>query len=198
MRTPGDGSEFTRDVIEFVEGFLDRKLTPEELERLKRELSHEFVLDALVYSGRPYLVLGSYGTEERNNEEKTRLTMVCEVLNDRHPDHHAFLLADVPDFHENSVLQFLVAAQRVDHVVGVFEHSFGGHEFESGALVTLRSIDLWVLKREYETEAGEREHFDGMMADFFELVDERDALLTWTDETELETIAAEALPGDDG
>lgn len=196
MAESGDEGDLLRDAVDVFESLLDRNLAPEELEGLKRGLSDEFVLDALVYSDRSYLVLGSYGTDERDGEELQRLELVRDVLDGRHPAHHAFLLSDLPEFHPNWVLQFLVAARRVDHVVGVFEHSFGGHEFESGALALLRPADLWILKRDYET--GEHEHYDGMMADFFALVDERDSLLTWTDEAELEPLAAEVLPGEDG
>jgi hypothetical protein len=94
-------------------------------------------------------------------------------------------------------LQFLVAARRADHVVGVFEHSVGGHEFESGALALLQSVDLWLLKREYETEAAEREQYDGMMADFFELVERRETLRRWRDDSELVALAATEIPGED-
>jgi hypothetical protein len=192
-----DDPSLLRDASEAVRTLLGRKLTPAEYADLKRGLSDEAVLEALVYSERSYLVLGSYGTDERDGEELRRLTAVRDVIDDRHPGHHAFLLSDLPEFHPNWVLQFLVAARRADHVVGVFEHSVGGHEFESGALALLQSVDLWLLQREYETEAAEREQYDGMMADFFELVERRETLRRWRDDSELVALAATEIPGED-
>lgn len=192
----GEGG-LLKDAASSVENLLGRKLTPEELEDLKRGLSEDIVLETLLYSERSYFVLGSYGTDEKDQQELVRLELVRDVLDERHPSHHAFLLSELPDFYPNWVVQFAVAAHRVDHVVCVFEHSFGGHEFEAGVLTLLRSHDLWVLKRAYDSESKEREHFDGMMAHFFELVKERDELRTWRDERELETLASEELPGKD-
>lgn len=194
---PDGDEDLLGDAACTVESLLEGKLTPAELEELKRGLSDELVLDALVYSERSYLVLGSYGTDERDGRERARLERVRDVLNERHPGHHAFLLEDLPDFHPNWVVQFAVVAHRVDHVVCVFEHSVGGHQFEAGVLTLLRSHDLWVLKRDYDSEREEREQFDGMTAHFFDLVAERDELRTWRDEDELETLARAELPGED-
>lgn len=194
--SPADGGdELAGDAAGTLRSLLGRRLTPEEFEDLKQGLSEKVVLDALLYSEWSYLVLGSYGTEDRDNEEKERLTTVRDALNDRHHGHHAFLLEGLPEFHPNWVVQFVVVARRVDVSVGVFEHSVGGHEFEAGVLAAVPPRELWVLKRAYGTESAERESYDGMTAHFFELVEERDELREWTDENELEALARAEVPG---
>lgn len=121
--------------------------------------------------------------------------MVRDVLNRRHPDHHAFLLSDLPDFYSSWVVQFVVVAKRVELVVGVFEHGAGGHEYEAGVLTLLRPHELWILKRAYDTEMAEHEHYDGMLAHFFDLVDDRNEFREWTTESELERLATVEIPG---
>lgn len=192
-----DEEAFVDDAADAVATLLDRKLTPEEFETLKGGLSDEVVLEALLYGERSYFVIGSYGTDERDGAEKERLVTVRNTLEERHPDHHAFLLDDLPEFYPNWVVQFFVAVRRVDHIVGVFEHSFGGHEYEAGVLTPLSHLhEMWILKRVYESESRERSHFDGMMADFFGLVAERETYLEWSTERELKRLAAEEIPGE--
>lgn len=194
---PEDDAAFTAAIADEVQALRDTKLTPTEYEDLKRTLTSDVVLEPLLYCDCSYLVLGSYGTDAMNQAEKDRLAMVRDTLHDRHPDHHAFLLADLPEFTPNWVVQFVVAARRVDYVIGVFEHNVGGHEFEAGTLTLLDAHELWVLKRAYETTAQEHDHYDGMLNDFFELAAERDQLRTWTSEAELRALAAQEIPGCD-
>lgn len=191
------GDDLFASVATAISTVLGRKLTPEEYEDLKRSLSDPAVLDTLLSRKRTYLIIGSYGTAEREGDERERLELVRDTVERRHPNHRAVLLDDLPAFHPNWVVQFAVVAHRVDHVVGVFEHGFGGHEFEAGVLTLLRPHDLWILKRTYPTEAAEREHFDGMLAHFFDVVAERDALRTWRTESDLRDLATTAIPGED-
>ena len=188
------------DVGDAIRRFLDEPLTPAELERLKRTLYEgRTVYEDVLTSDCSYLLIGSYGTEERERVEIDRLERVRFVLDNRHDGHHAFLLRDVPTLAENFVLTFYVLALRVDYVVGVFEHNEGGHEFEIGLVAPTNAADVWALKREYDTEAAERDAYDAMLAHYFELLDERGRLLTWESEDELLEVARNGVPGlDDG
>ncbi len=91
---------------------LGRKLTPEEYEDLKRSLSDPAVLDTLLSRKRTYLIIGSYGTAEREGDERERLELVRDTVERRHPNHRAVLLDDLPTFHPNWVVQFAVVAER--------------------------------------------------------------------------------------
>ena len=184
------------DVGTAIEQLLDEPLSPAELERLKRTLFEERALfEEVLFSDCSYLVIGSYGTEERANVEIDRLERVRFVLDNRHGDHHAFLLRDVPTLADNFVLTFFVLCLRVDYVVGVFEHNEGGHEFEAGLVAPTNAIDVWVLKREYDTDDEERSAYDAMLAHYFDLLDEKGRLLQWKTEDELLERTQVEIPG---
>lgn len=195
-----DVDELVTDVGAAIRTLLDEPLSPAELERLKRTLYEErAVYEDVLASDCSYLLIGSYGTEERSGAELDRLERVRFVLDNRHDGHHAFLLRDVPALAGNFVLTFYVLCLRVDYVVGVFEHNRGGHEFEAGLVAPTNECDVWVCKREYDTEEREREAYDAMLAHYFELLESKGRLLRWRTEDELLELARAELPGlDDG
>lgn len=169
----------------------DRPLTPGDVGRLKEALfENRTAFRDVLYSDRSYFVIGSYGAEEER-----RLETVKDVLAGRRSDDHAFLMKDVPEFTRNFTLKFHVLARRVDHVVGVFEHDRGGHEWEAGALSSapLRG-KTWALKRVYATKEEERAAFDAMLAHFLELLNERGRLVEWATDEELRERVASRIP----
>lgn len=169
-------------ILDDLEAVADRALTPDDVQDLKRALFEEpAAFSEVLYSENSYFVIGSY-----NNDEEQRLVSVKQLLAERRPDDHAFLMKDIPEFTQNFALKFHVLSRRSDYVVGVFEHNRGGHEWEAGALSSppLRA-KTWAAKRAYETESDERDAFDAMIAHFFELLAERGRLLEWTTDEEL-------------
>lgn len=135
----------------------------------------------LVVSDRSYFVLGSY-----DDSEKHRLLVVRDLLAGRAPGTYAFLMDDFPDAWEYWTTKFKILASRADYVVGVFEHSHGGHAWESGYIDHERFRQKsHVLKREYETEEAEREAFDAMFAHSLAVMDELGRVYRWSDDAEL-------------
>lgn len=157
-----------------------RAVTPEQHQQLKRAVFGD-AFDDLAASGRSYFVLGSY-----DDGEKRRLILVRDALAGRGPDTHAFLMDDFPEAWEYWTTKFKILASRADYVVGVFEHSRGGHAWESGYIDHERFRQKsHVLKREYETEAAEREAFDAMFAHFLAVMDGFGRVYRWSDDAEL-------------
>lgn len=163
-----------------------RAVTPEQHQRLKRAVFGD-AFDDLVASDRSYFVIGSY-----DEGEKRRLLLVRDALAGRGPGTHAFLMDDVPEAWEFWTTKFKILASRADYVVGVFEHSRGGHAWEAGYVDHERfRRKSHVLKREYETEEAEREAFDAMFAHFLAALDERGRVYPWSDDDELREQVAE-------
>lgn len=155
-------------------------ISPQQYRRLKDAVFGEAFED-LVFSDRRYFVIGSY-----DDGEKRRLLLVRDRLDARGDGVYAFLMDDVPEAWEFWTTKFKVLASRADHVVGVFEHSHGGHEWEAGYVAHERfRRKSHVLKRAYSTEEREREAFDGMFAHFLERMAELGRVYLWTDEDEL-------------
>lgn len=145
-------------------------LSIDEYRSLRRAL-HTDVLDVIA-ADRSFFVLGSY-----NDEEKERLEETVERL---YNEGHAFILDDTLEAWENWTTQFKIYADRATHIVGVFEHADGGHEWEAGYLDhEPYRAKTYVLKRRYPSVAPKEEPFDGMMAHYMLLVDRREQLFEW-------------------
>lgn len=146
------------------------ELDIEDYRSLRRAL-HTDILD-IIAAERSFFVLGSYETDA-----KARLTATVERL---YNDGHAFLLDETLDAWENWTTHFKIYADRATHIVGVFEHSDGGHEWEAGYLDHHEyRAKTSLLKRRYPTLEPKEEPFDGMMAHYMILVDRRDQLFEW-------------------
>lgn len=155
-------------------------VTPEQHRRLKAAVFGE-AFGALAASDVSYFVIGSYG-----EEEKRRLLLVRDGLRSRGDGTFAFLMDEFPEAWEFWTTKFKILATRADVIVGVFEHSHGGHEWEAGYVDHDRfRAKSHVLKREYESEAQEREAFDAMFAHFLAVLDELGRLYPWATEDEL-------------
>lgn len=149
------------------------ELSVEEYRSLRRAL-HSDVLDVIA-ADTSFFILGSY-----NDEEKDRLREVADRL---YNDGHAFLLSDTSEAWENWTTQFKIYADRASHIVGVFEHADGGHEWEAGYLDHLEyRSKMYILKRRYPSLDPKEEPFDGMMAHYMLLVNRRGQLFEWDGE----------------
>lgn len=146
------------------------ELSIEGYRSLRRAL-HTDTLD-IIAADQSFFVLGSY-----NPEEKERLNEAVEQL---YNEGHAFLLDDTLEAWENWTTHFKIYADRATHIVGVFEHSDGGHEWEAGYLDHEEyRAKTSILKRQYPSLEPEAEPFDGMMAHYMILVDRRGQLFEW-------------------
>lgn len=146
------------------------ELSIEEYRSLRRAL-HTDVLDVIA-AEQSFFVLGSYNPEERSRLDKT-----VEFL---YNDGHAFLLDDTLEAWENWTTHFKIYADRATHIVGVFEHADGGHEWEAGYLDHREYREkTYILKRRYPQLDPKDEPFDGMMAHYMLLVDRRNQLFEW-------------------
>ena len=155
--------------------------TPEEYERLKRAVFDES-FRRLVEAGTSYFVLGKYDGGPR----EARLDLVKRELEAGRGDAYAFLMKDVPDAWEFWPTKFAILARRATFLVPVLEDSHGSHHWETG------NVDqpayrprVHVLKRDYETDAEEREHFSAMVAHFVEILDRDGRVYRWATENEL-------------
>ncbi|WP_435180685.1 hypothetical protein [Halorussus sp. AFM4] len=110
---------------------------------------------------RSFFVLGSDDEEDRLRLVEERLDAVGEP----------FLLKDLRAFDDllRWTTQFKVMANRATHIVGLYEHSDGGHEWEAGWLdhEPYRG-KFTALKRDYPDLDPAEEPFDGMFAHFLE------------------------------
>ncbi len=190
--TDGHLHQLVDDTLTYSEREED-DLTIDEYRTLRRAL-HEDVLDVIA-ADRSFFVIGSYDEAERRRLEKT----VDRLYNEG----HAFLLDDTFEAWENWTTQFKIYADRATHVVGVFEHADGGHEWEAGYLDHPEyRRKTYVLKRSYPSMEPKAEPFDGMMAHYMLLVHRRGNLVEWDGsegaspgelESRLEAVIAECL-----
>lgn len=152
------------------------EFTPAEYERLK-DVVHED-LRPIAYSERSFFIIGSYG-----DDELVQLRAVQERLQQ---EGEAFLMRDITDAWEFWTTQFKVLANRATYIVGVFEHTHGGHEWEAGYLDHYEyRHKTQVLKRQYDDEAMERENFDGMFAHYIRFLDRLGRVYYWSDPDDL-------------
>ena len=183
-----DEDDIVHDVVEdskrhsVKEGF-----EPEEYERLKTAV-HDDILP-LVGSERSFFILGSYDDAERE-----RLRMVQDRLSEIG---HAFLMLDTTEAWDYWTTQFKIFASRATYIVGVYEHTDGGHEWEAGYLDHHDyRHKTRILKREYETDEAEYEAFDGMFAHYIQLLDRLGHVYFWDDEQKLFADALENMIAD--
>lgn len=182
-----DGDEFERVVEETAEYSGKETFTPDEHQQLKDAVFDE-EFQRLLRADSAYFVLGNYDDGPRER----RLELVKRELEG--PASVAFLMKDIPEGWEFWPVKFQVLASRASWIVPVLEDSEGSHHWESGNLFqeTYRSR-VYVLKREYDTEAEEHEHFSAMVSDFVSLIDRDDRVCFWTTEDEL-FVCIESVP----
>ncbi|WP_255193186.1 hypothetical protein [Natronobeatus ordinarius] len=176
------------DVID-VDGLA---FTYEEHERLKTLLHGERFRD-LAYSERRYLVLGAGGDSEVADRRMT----VYERLGARR-DATSFRLEDfglTPDELALWAAAYENLCAKATHIVAVIEDYEGGYVWELGYLFHEDVREkVWVLKRDYGSEAANRAHYDnGMAASHLRLLENADRTVRWTDDADLEA-RLEAVP----
>jgi hypothetical protein len=118
-------------------------LTPERLEEIQTAMHEDLgrFIDAT-----SYFVLGSYGEEERPRLEAVRdhLRATAAMANDD-SEVDAFQMDEIHDITEFFTSKFKLRVSYADHIVGVYEHSQGGHAWEAGYIDQPAGSDAGVL-----------------------------------------------------
>lgn len=152
-----------REVLDDYEAFTGQKIDRNDYATLKRAIDTDVV--PIARADRSFFVLGSYG-----DDEASRLRLVERRLD---AVGKPFLLKDLEAF-DTLLLwttQFKVMANRATHIVGLYEHSDGGHEWEAGWLDHDPYREkLTVFKRDYPDLEAKDQPFDGMFAHFLESI----------------------------
>lgn len=139
----------------------DLEFDNERWEQVKTELHDDL---GRVISETSLFVLGSY-----NDNEAKRLEAVCS----RFEDHgYPYLMEDIVELWEFWTTKFKILVSRSDYIVGVYEHSDGGHEWEAGYIDQKKYRDrTYVFKREYPSKELEYENYDGMFTHYLQSMD---------------------------
>lgn len=162
-------------------------LTPEENEQIK-DLVHGPQFQRIKGYDRRYLVVGAGD----GDDAATRRQFVYDLLDGRDdPPATATQLEDFGLTGEDIrlwVRVFDILCGICTHISAVIEDFDGGYVWELGLLFAPEYREkTWVLKRAYESEEREREHYDnGMAASYVELLLTGERAQEWTDREELE------------
>lgn len=140
-------------------------LTPERLEAIQTAMHEDLgrFIDAT-----SYFVLGSYGADERPRLEAVRDQLAPDAsAASSHSDVDAFLMDEIHDITEFFTSKFKLLVSYADHVVGVYEHSQGGHAWEAGYIdqPSYRTRTR-AFYRVYETNGDQYAAYDGMFAHY--------------------------------
>jgi hypothetical protein len=185
----------TRAVINKLGEQPGETLTPERLETIQTAMHEDFgrFVDAT-----SYFVLGSYGEEERPRLEAVRDQLASEATSSGGDDEvDAFLMDEIHDVTEYFTSKFKLLVSYADYIVGVYEHSQGGHAWEAGYIdqPALRQRTR-AFYRTYDTQDEQYAAYDGMFAHYLLSMERVDRAQTWTTTEEL-LEAVQAVYGDE-
>ncbi len=103
-------------------------------------------------------------------------------------------MKDVPEAWEFWPTKFRILADRATYVVAVLEDTDGSHEWELGHVGGPEyRPKVYVIKRDYDDPATERERFDALPAQFVEILDRDGRVFRWKTDAELRE-AVEQIP----
>lgn len=187
-------SDDISDGEEPLAGIRGVELTPNEHQQIKDLVNGER-LNRVKRHDRRYLVFGAGG----DTEAASRRQLVYDRLDSRTaPPAIATRLEDFGLTDDEIRLwarTFDILCGEATHIVGVIEDFDGGYVWEQGLLFAPEYREkVWILKRSYETEQAEREHYDnGMAASHVELLLTGDWCQEWADTAELKRLV-EPIP----
>ena len=166
-------------------------LTPERVEAIQTAIHEDL---GRFINTTSYFVLGSYGTEERPRLEAVRDQLTSEAAaSNSDDDINAFLMDDILDVSEFFTSKFKLLVSYADHIVGVYEHSQGGHAWEAGYIDQPTYRDRTrAFYRTYDTEEEQYAAYDGMFAHYLLSMDRVDRAYTWTTPEELRQCVEDA------
>jgi hypothetical protein len=174
-------------------------LTPERLEAIQTAMHEDLgrFIDAT-----SYFVLGSYGEDERPRLEAVRDHIASEVP-PANPDSDVdvFLMDEIHDISEFFTSKFKLLVSYADHIVGVYEHSRGGHVWEAGYIDQPAYRERTrAFYRVYETDEEQYAAYDAMFAHYLLSMERVGRSRTWetTDDLLGEVQQAYASESPDG
>ncbi|WP_058366961.1 hypothetical protein [Haloparvum sedimenti] len=189
------GDDATRAVVNELGDQPGERLTPERVEAIQTAMHEDLgrFVDAT-----SYLVLGSYGEAERPRLEAVRDRLASDAAaSTAGGEVDAFLMDEILDVSEFFTSKFKLLVSYADHVVGVYEHSRGGHAWEAGYLDQPIYRDRTrVFYRTYPTEAEQRDAYDAMFAHYLRSMERVDRAETWETPAELGERVADAYAPD--
>lgn len=178
----------TRAVIDKLGEQPGETLTPERVEAIQTAMHEDL---GRFIDTTSYFVLGSYGEDERPRLVAVRDHLVTEAASsDADDDVDAFLMDEILDVSEFFTSKFKLLVSYADYIVGVYEHSKGGHAWEAGYIDQPAYRERTrVFYRTYETDEEQYAAYDGMFAHYLLSMERVDRAQTWeTTEDLLEAV----------
>lgn len=181
----------TRAVIDKLGEQPGETLTPARVEAIQTAM-HENL--GRFINTTAYFVLGSYGDEERPRLEAVRDQLAGDAEASKPDDGiNAFLMEDIMDVSEFFTSKFKLLVSYADHIVGVYEHSQGGHAWEAGYIDQQAYRNRTrAFYRTYETAEEQYSAYDGMFAHYLHSMERVDRAHSWTADDELHTCVEDA------
>jgi hypothetical protein len=168
----------TRAVIDKLGEQPSERLTPERVESIQTAMHEDL---GRFINTTSYFVLGSYGEDERPRLEAVRDHLATETATPTADDDvDAFLMDEILDISEFFTSKFKLLVSYADHVVGVYEHSQGGHAWEAGYIDQPAYRERTrAFYRTYETDDQQYAAYDGMFAHYLLSMERVDRAQTW-------------------
>ena len=153
-------------------------LTPERLEAIQTAMHEDL---GRFVGATSYFVLGSYGDEERPRLEAVRDRLATDAAaTGDDSDVAAFLMDEIHDITEFFTSKFKLLVSYADDIVGVYEHSHGGHAWEAGYIDQPRyRARTHAFYRVYETKDEQYEAYDAMFAHYLLSMEREKRADTW-------------------
>lgn len=171
-----NGSNRADEVIATLGDVPGESLTPASLEAIQTAM-HENL--GRFINETTYFVLGSYGEQERPTVESVRDALGGEAR-------AAFLMDEIHDVTEFFTSKFKLLVSYADYVVGVYEHSKGGHAWEAGYIDQPDyRARTQLFYRTYETDSKQFDAYDGMFAHYLLSIERVGRARPWRTKAEL-------------
>ena len=173
--TTDDGA---RAVIDKLGSTPGETLTPERVEAIQTAIHEDL---GRFINTTSYFVLGSYAEGERPRLEAVRDQLASEAQpSSTDGEAEAFLMDEILDISEFFTSKFKLLVSYADNIVGVYEHSKGGHAWEAGYIDQPMYRDRTrVFYRSYETEEEQYAAYDAMFSHYLLSMERVDRANTW-------------------
>lgn len=168
----------TRAVIDKLGEQPGETLTPDRLETIQTAMHEDL---GRFIDSTSYFVLGSYGEDERPRLEAVRDQLTDEASTaGGDSDVDAFLMDEIHDITEFFTSKFKLLVSYADHIVGVYEHSQGGHAWEAGYIDQPSYRERTrAFYRVHETKGEQYAAYDGMFAHYLLSMERVDQAHPW-------------------
>lgn len=159
-------------------------LPPERLEAIQTAMHEDL---GRFIGTTAYFVLGSYAADERPRLEAVRDHLGADAdASTAEPEVDAFLMDEIHDITEFFTSKFKLLVSYADHIVGVYEHSQGGHAWEAGYIDQPSCRErTHAFYRVYETDEEQYAAYVGMFAHYLLSMERVDRAHSWETTEEL-------------